>query len=451
MPFDANGWWTEAVNYHDKRFRSPNFYSGNKGRLAVVLHITDGTDSRGWLSKPLSKVSSHFLNRDEGVYQLVSIFDSSWANGIWEPGHAWKGVADSENPNKYTISIENEGRPKKALSAKQQQQLTALLQAIAARYPQFIPYRPGINLLRHTDISPSHRPNCPGPLFDFARIAAAANSVTSAPPVVPTPPARKYRIKPAIPGGYVQVRQGRGDGYPEASIAGLSARLRAGEIVEIDDVTSGWAHLASGLGFIEAWALEVAVGATPIALPDDLLIIGSPSVGATRLRRMVDLCASRRPEAERDAITNAISDLAAKANISDVCILSQAAKETGNFTSDRYTKSYNFAGLGATNDGAWGSTFDGVYSGLRAMIGHLLNYATTPEAMTQEQRLIASFDPRADALKKAHGFGCAPRWVDLWQKWGVIAPPKVPPPKMSKDAYGMSIVIRARSYLEATQ
>lgn len=250
MPFDADGWWTDAINYTDKRFRSPNFYPGNKGRLAVVLHITDGTDSRGWLSKPLSKVSSHFLNRDEGVYQLVSIFDSAWANGIWNPGHAWTGVADSENPNKYTISIENEGRPKKALTPKQQQQLTTLLQAIAARYPQFAPYRPGVNLLRHTDISPSHRPNCPGPLFDFAAIAAAANVA----------PARRYRIKPAVPGGYVQVYQGRGTGYKEASIAGVSARLRTGDIVEVDDITNSWAHLASGLGFIEAWALESPVG-----------------------------------------------------------------------------------------------------------------------------------------------------------------------------------------------
>ncbi len=388
-------------------------------------------------------VSAHYVvsSHDQAVVQILGETEIAWHAG---------DCADNDYENETSIGIEiawtiNKGPlPQQAID-----NVTDLVRAILQRCPQIRK----IDMHRAQAIDKNGRL---GRKVDPSGWATPdfyqwRDALLAAPTLaVPAPPARKYRIKPAIPGGYVQVRQGRGTGYPEASIAGLSARLRAGEVVEVDDVTRGWAHLASGLGFIEAWALEVAVGASPIALPDDLPIIGSPSVGAARLRRMVDLCASRRPEAERDAITNAISDLATKANISDVCILSQAAKETGNFTSDRYVKSYNFAGLGATNDGAWGSTFDGVYSGLRAMIGHLLNYATTPEAMTQEQRLIASFDPRADALKKAHGFGCAPRWVDLWQKWGVIAPPNVPPPKMSKDAYGMSILIRARSYLEAT-
>lgn len=109
MTFDARGWLTTALNYANGAYRSPNHWTGHSGRAAVVLHVTDGTDSRGWLCNPAAQVSAHFLIRAEGIYQLVSINDSSWANGIWQQGHAWRGVPESVNPNRATISIEREG------------------------------------------------------------------------------------------------------------------------------------------------------------------------------------------------------------------------------------------------------------------------------------------------------------------------------------------------------
>lgn len=197
--FTPDGWWihalrawTDANGVHHAA-NSPNFGfptrgdHGNKGRRAVVLHVTDGVDSRSWLCSPTSKVSAHFLIREEGVYQLVRIHDSTWANGIWEPGHAWRGVPDSQNPNEYTISIEREGRPNTPLSQAQEAATTTLLQALAEQYPQFAPYVPHQNLIGHYEISPAHRPNCPGRLVDFDRIANAANSALPG-PVFPSDP-----------------------------------------------------------------------------------------------------------------------------------------------------------------------------------------------------------------------------------------------------------------------
>lgn len=175
-PFDINGWWTGAINYLGTSYRSPNHWIGNKGRRAVVLHITDGVDSRGWLCNAKSQVSAHFLIREEGIYQLVSVNNSSWANGIWETGHQWTGVPEKENPNRYTISIEREGKPSVALSQAIEAHTTRLLQALASLYPSFRPYVPHQNLIGHYEISPHHRPNCPGKLADFERIASAANA-----------------------------------------------------------------------------------------------------------------------------------------------------------------------------------------------------------------------------------------------------------------------------------
>ena len=188
MPFDPLGWWTDAINYTSQAWRSGAFDPDVVARRAVVLHITDGVDSRKTLGSPNSKVSSHFLNRQEGVYQHVSIFDTSYANGLsykngrWiDPAGnvvnpPWQGLEPPTNPNYTTISIENEGRPGIPLSPKQQQQLTAILRALAVQYPQFMPYVPGVNLIGHRDIAPIHRARCPGSAFDFQAIAAAANA-----------------------------------------------------------------------------------------------------------------------------------------------------------------------------------------------------------------------------------------------------------------------------------
>ena len=78
----------------------------------------------------------------------------------------------------------------------------------------------------------------------------------------------------------------------------------------------------------------------------------------------------------------------------------------------------NFGGLGATNDGAAGATFEDVRTGLRAQVQHLKAYASTEE-LNQE-----CVDPRFDLVER----GCAPLIDDLGGRWAVPG-----------DTYGASL------------
>lgn len=261
-PFDSSGWHTKAINYASKSYRSPNFTAGNKGRDATVLHITDGTDSRGHLTNPKTQVSSHFLNREEGMYQLVSIHDSSWANGLtynkgrWiDPAGnvvkpPWPDLKAGISPNFTTITIENETRRGVPISAKQYRQMIELLHDLGVVYPQFRNYVVGRTLIGHRDIAPIHRAHCPGPLFDFAQIARDAHGAAA-----PQPASARYRIKNGI--DYAQVRIDRSIQAAEARYAnGLSIRLWPNSEVDIDDITNGWGHLADGRGFVSMTLLR---------------------------------------------------------------------------------------------------------------------------------------------------------------------------------------------------
>ena len=102
---------------------SPNRdgYSGTRRVDAIVLHITQGTDSRGWLTSPQSKASANYLiERDGTIYQLVPPDHDAWANGqVDDPDTSnalivrWLAERDSQghpiNFNQRTISIEHEG------------------------------------------------------------------------------------------------------------------------------------------------------------------------------------------------------------------------------------------------------------------------------------------------------------------------------------------------------
>lgn len=180
------------------------------------------------------------------------------------------------------------------------------------------------------------------------------------------------------------------------------------------------------------------------SIPDTQPIIGSPSFGYDACMACLQQYSPKLHAYERSAIAAACLTYGTIANIGDIFILMHMAKETAWFASPRWTKSYNPGGLGSTNDGAWGHTFRNPAEGIAAMVAHQLNYATKPEAMTTPQLFLSNLDPRRDALLTAHGYGSAPRWIDLSQKWGVITDPKKVPPKLDPTAYGMSIIVGVR-------
>ena len=90
----SDGWCPFAT-----RYPTTKYWSGNQGRRAVVLHIAQGSyeGAVSWLSNDVSNPNSsaHFVIAKDGrIAQLVSIWDSSWANGLrWINGN-WYTPAD---------------------------------------------------------------------------------------------------------------------------------------------------------------------------------------------------------------------------------------------------------------------------------------------------------------------------------------------------------------------
>lgn len=104
----------------------------------IVIHISTGSFASciNWFADPSSKVSSHYLISLTGqVVQFVKEEDTAWANGqVVNPTSTIVKSRSAINPNKYTISIEHEG---KDLSQAPQAQIEAsakLVKEIATRW-----------------------------------------------------------------------------------------------------------------------------------------------------------------------------------------------------------------------------------------------------------------------------------------------------------------------------
>lgn len=180
-------------------------------------------------------------------------------------------------------------------------------------------------------------------------------------------------------------------------------------------------------------------------LPDSARIIASPNVGVMQLDKALTRYAAHIGPEQRYTLVGIINTASQLSRISNVCILALITKETRYFTSTRWTDNYNAGGIGATGDNVEGNKFANASEGIFATVAHLLHYAAKPTTFNLAQRSVAMHDPRAKEINQTHGYGSAPLWVDLWQKWGYIADAAKVPSKLDRSAYGMSIVIRART------
>jgi hypothetical protein len=110
----------------------------------------------------------------------------------------------------------------------------------------------------------------------------------------------------------------------------------------------------------------------------------------------------------------------------------QALQETGyfRFTGDVRGSQNNFAGIGATGDGARGASFNTPEEGVLAHLQHLYAYATTA-ALPDKYPLV---DPRFYLVNR----GSAPTWTALNGKWAVPG-----------TTYGQSILNIYRRMAEA--
>ncbi|HXI95949.1 MAG TPA: N-acetylmuramoyl-L-alanine amidase [Candidatus Acidoferrum sp.] len=142
---------------------SPNFWPGRQGLrpIAIVIHTMGGSlaGTDGWFANPSSQVSAHTGVGLQGErHRYVRFEDRAWANGILEPGNLWAKIGGASNPNNFTLSIETEdlGDPTMPVDELQYNAVLAEAKAMQATHP-------GMTwLLRHADISPASRRNCPG-------------------------------------------------------------------------------------------------------------------------------------------------------------------------------------------------------------------------------------------------------------------------------------------------
>jgi hypothetical protein len=140
---------------------SPNYWVGHGGYnvCGIVIHTMAGSlaSCDSWFSRSASQVSSHFgIGLGGEQHQYVSLENSSWANGILEPGNKFPCGHGSPNWKTITIETEDRGNSQQEVTAKQYEGVLAVASWAMSRYPSIS------WLLEHEDISPRSRPNCAG-------------------------------------------------------------------------------------------------------------------------------------------------------------------------------------------------------------------------------------------------------------------------------------------------
>src|SRR4051794_25728657 len=162
---------------------SANFWPGNKGRKAVVIHINQGGFDSSIKYMAENGTSAHFEVGKKGkVAQLVETDNSAWCNGLsynpqarrWVCPHdhfvvpTWELLSTADgNPNWTTISIENEGFSGQAWPGSQFDANVELLVWLGKKYRSLTPYVVGSTLIGHSHLDPRDKSNCPGSGVDL--------------------------------------------------------------------------------------------------------------------------------------------------------------------------------------------------------------------------------------------------------------------------------------------
>jgi len=129
----------------------------------LVLHYTaiDGPASLARLCDPAAEVSAHYLIEEDGtIFALVAESERAWHAGLssWQGGH---------DVNSRSVGIELVNSGSAPFSEPQIDALLALGRDILSRHPI-----PPENVVGHSDVAPTRKRD-PGPLFPWARLAAA--------------------------------------------------------------------------------------------------------------------------------------------------------------------------------------------------------------------------------------------------------------------------------------
>jgi len=140
----------------------------------VIIHQTSNdtaAQALATLTNPARKVSAHYLiGRDGTVYQLVAESARAWHAGA----SYWGGNTDL---NSASIGIELDNNGAEPFGDAQIDRLLQLLGELKERYKI-----PPANFLGHGDVAPGRKVD-PGPLFPWARLAAAGYGLWCRPPL----------------------------------------------------------------------------------------------------------------------------------------------------------------------------------------------------------------------------------------------------------------------------
>lgn len=369
---------------------SPNVSAGRAAPVrAIVLHIAQGgaSGSLDWLTNPKSKVSSHFFITKLGlIYQLVSLADTAWCNGLiptpngWlTPSRVpvtprWAGLISGKNPNGYTVSVEHEGKSGQPLTPQMREAQERLLAWLAEAFA-WSSYAPAANLIGHGDINPVDKMFCPGTAFDFGAIAQRVNTRLAPPPDT------------TAPGMALLTEQSTILSAPRCTIEQLQAYLLRGPIggYTPDDIKKN---------ILPAyWRICVAVGVDPLVAIAQLVVETTDEWQGKR----GPLCSFWAQRPQRNP-----AGIGVDGSYTHSADEGYVKGYTFNTQRRRWEKGISFA--------TWAD------DAIPAHIGRLLAYATKPGERSQEQmQLVAramsyrllpaelhGSAPRLKALGKAH-------------------------------------------------
>jgi N-acetylmuramoyl-L-alanine amidase len=169
-------------------------------------------------------------------------------------------------------------------------------------------------------------------------------------------------------------------------------------------------------------------------------ILNGPTVDTSVLRVYLLNRVPRMSPRIREEIVCSYTALGSLARTGNILPFAQAVHECAGFTSKRWVESYNPAGLGATNDGAWGAVFVKPAEGITAHIAHLLVYALADGEGTYAQKLLIPFSPRLSAVESKGWRGVGKTWEDLNGRWAYPG-----------TSYAQSICRVAREILQSSR
>ena len=220
-------------------FRSPNYSDRPAGVVPdmIVLHDGEGTKASDLAALcndrvPLgSRVSAHYyVDRAGHLYELVDPKYEAWHAGK----SAWAGRNSLQIRN-TSIGIESEHRAGQLWPDVQRAAYADLCRYLIARFP-----------IRH-DLIAAHRWIAPGRKFDPTDWPDAELRLWIADLYIGA--AGDYRARAPM---WISETPSP---YGPIALKGL-ATVRAGDVLTIDEVKAGWAHLASKLGFVPLGGLE---------------------------------------------------------------------------------------------------------------------------------------------------------------------------------------------------